>query len=89
MNPMYITTVALMTAMLIGATAITTADSIFADKKKYEKSQALPEANVCGNEDLPLNVLCSNTASQIQGNENSVANAAVQTGGENDFKKKD
>ena len=61
-----------MAVMLIGATALAT-DDAFADKKKkgYEKNQAVSQANACGNGEEPLNVGCQNTASQIQGEENS------------------
>lgn len=71
-----------MTAMLIGATALATTDSAFAGKKKYEKNQALSQANACGNGLLPLNVLCSNSASQIQGDENAVSTSSFQEGGD-------
>jgi hypothetical protein len=84
----YIPIVVAMTAMLIGATAFASVDSVFAIKKKYEKSQAIPQENACGDGDLPMVVLCSNTASQIQGDDNSVANAAVQVDGKDGFKKK-
>jgi hypothetical protein len=79
MNTKYFVIVAAMTAMLIGATALAT-DSAFADKKKkgYEKNQATSQANACGNGELPLNVGCQNSASQIQGDENSVAIATEQ-----------
>ena len=81
MNTKYFVVVATMAVMLIGATAFAT-DSAFADgKKKYEKNQALSQANACGNGELPLNVLCSNSASQIQGDENSVSTASFQQGG--------
>jgi hypothetical protein len=69
--------VAAMTVMLIGATALATEDA-FAGKKKYEKSQAISQANDCGNGFLPENVGCQNTASQIQGDENVVVTAADQ-----------
>jgi hypothetical protein len=82
MNTKYFVIVAAMTAMLIGATALATTDSAFAGKKKYEKNQALSQANACGNGVLPLNVLCSNSASQIQGDENAVSTASFQKGGE-------
>lgn len=62
---------------VIGATALAT-DSAFARKKKYEKSQAVSQVNDCGNGKLPLNVGCQNTASQIQGDENVVSQAAEQ-----------
>ena len=84
MNTKYFVIVAVMTAMLIGATALATTDSAFADKKKkgYEKNQAISQANACGNGVLPLNVLCSNSASQIQGDENAVSTASFQQGGD-------
>lgn len=89
MNVKYIVFVATMAAMLLGATAAATAaDNVFASKKKYEKSQALSQANACGDDALPMNVQCSNTGSQIQGKKNSVADASVQVGGEDSFKKK-
>lgn len=68
-----------MSAMLIGATALVT-DDAFADKKKKktEYNQAISQANACGNGELPLNVGCQNTASQIQGDENAVGQAAEQ-----------
>ena len=82
MNTKYLVVVAAMAVMLIGATAFAT-DSAFADgKKKYEKNQALSQANACGNGILPLNVLCSNSASQIQGDENAVSTASFQQGGD-------
>ena len=82
LNTKYLVVVAAMTAMLIGATALST-DSAFADKKKkgYEKNQALSQANACGNGILPLNVFCQNLASQIQGDENAVALDGFQQGG--------
>ena len=80
MNVKYLVIVAAMTAVLVGATALATSDSAFADgKKHYEKSQALSQANACGNGELPLNVFCSNTASQIQGDENAVGTTATQS----------
>jgi hypothetical protein len=88
MSSKYIAIVVAITAMLIGATAFATGESVFADKKKYEKSQIVPQANACGDHKLPMSVLCSNTASQIQGNDNSVADASVQNDGKDGFKKK-
>jgi hypothetical protein len=77
MNTKYMFIVAAMAVMLIGATALATEDA-FAGKKKYGKSQAISQANDCGNGFLPENVGCQNTASQIQGDENVVATAAEQ-----------
>ncbi len=71
--------VAAMAIMLIGVTALAT-DDAFADKKKksYEKSQAVSQVNYCGNGELPLNIGCQNTASQIQGDENAASLASEQ-----------
>jgi hypothetical protein len=77
MNIKYMFVVAAMAIMLVGATALATEDA-FAGKKKYDKNQALSQANACGNGELPLNVGCQNIASQIQGDENGVALAADQ-----------
>jgi hypothetical protein len=44
----------------------------------YEKNQAPSQANTCGNGELPLNIGCQNVDSQIQGDENSIAQAADQ-----------
>lgn len=68
-----------MTVMLVAATALATTDSAFAGKKKYEKSQATAQTNACGNGDAPINVFCSNTDSQIQGDENQVAITSQQS----------
>lgn len=80
MNLKYLVIVAAMTAMLVGATALATTDSAFADgkKKHYEKSQALSQANACGNGEMPMNVFCQNLASQIQGDGNAMNIIGVQ-----------
>src|SRR3990170_7739072 len=75
MNYKYIAVVAVLAATLVGTTAIT-ADSAFATK--YDKNQAVSQANACGNGELPLNVGCQNIDSQVQGDENTVALAAEQ-----------
>ena len=71
--------VAAMTVMLVAATAFATTDTAFAGKKKYEKNQATSQTNACGNGEMPLNVFCSNTESQIQGDENQVAITSQQS----------
>ena len=72
MNITYLVIVAAMAAMLIGATALSTTDSAFAGKKKYEKSQAGSQANSCGNGKMPMNIFCQNLLSQIEGDGNAV-----------------
>ena len=47
----------------------------------YEKSQTISQNNDCGNYWFPLNVLCSNVGSQVQGEENNVAIATGQAEG--------
>ena len=76
MNTKYPALAAAIAAMLIGATALAT-DSVFA----YDKSQATAQSNGCGNGELPLNIACQNSASQIQGDENSAALASEQAFG--------
>jgi hypothetical protein len=72
---MSIVAVAIIAVMLIAATALTTADNAFADKKKkthYEASQAGSQINDCGNDDNPMFVFCQNLLSQLQGDGNAV-----------------
>ena len=73
-----IAVVAAVAAMLIATSAVATEDAFAGKKKGYEKNQAISQANACGNGKLPLNVGCQNTASQIQGDENAVSQAAEQ-----------
>jgi len=70
--------VAAVAAMLIATSAVATEDAFAGKKKGYEKNQAISQANACGNGKLPLNVGCQNIASQIQGDENAVSQAAEQ-----------
>jgi hypothetical protein len=91
MNSKYMVVVAAMAVMLIGATALASEDA-FADKKRhddkkkggYEKSQATAQANYCGNKEMPMNVWCQNTASQVQGDGNTPALASSQASEEDD-----
>lgn len=78
MNSKYLVIVAALTAMLIGAAALATSDIAFAGKKKYEKSQAISQANACGNGDMAMHILCQNLASQIQGDGNAMNIIGVQ-----------
>lgn len=70
--------VAAVAVMLMASTAAVTEDAFAGKKKKNENNQALSQANACGNGKLPLNVFCSNSASQIQGDENAVSTASYQ-----------
>jgi hypothetical protein len=81
MNTKYMFIVAAMAVMLIGATALATDDAFADKKKKYGKSQAVAQNNYCGNGELSTNVLCSNTASQVQGDDNTPALSSEQSTG--------
>jgi hypothetical protein len=70
--------VAAVAVMLMASTAVATEDAFAGKKKGYEKNQAISQANACGNGELPLNVGCQNIASQVQGDENAVSQAAEQ-----------
>jgi hypothetical protein len=85
MNAKYMVIVAAMAVMLIGATALATDDAFAGGKKRYGKNQAIDQTNACGNGDLPMNVLCSNTGSQVQGKNNAAALDSFQQAA--DYKK--
>ncbi|HEY7573361.1 MAG TPA: hypothetical protein VH796_18535 [Nitrososphaeraceae archaeon] len=40
--------------------------------KEYKKTQTVTQLNNCGNYILPSNVTCSNSNSEIQGNQNNL-----------------
>jgi len=58
--------------LLTIATAAASVPSIMVSATSYEKSQTITQTNECGNYWFPINVICSNLGSQIQGDENSV-----------------
>ncbi|MGA7370195.1 MAG: hypothetical protein WBX01_13795 [Nitrososphaeraceae archaeon] len=72
--------VAAVAVMLVASAALATEDAFAGGKKHKKYNQALSQANACGNGKLPLNVFCSNSASQIQGDENGVGTASNQAG---------
>ena len=63
---------------LVGASIVGT-HIVYASS--YEKSQMISQNNDYSNYWFPLNVLCSNVGSQVQGDENSVAIATGQAEG--------
>jgi uncharacterized membrane protein len=72
-----IAVVAAVAVMLAATSAVATEDAFAGKKREY--SQATSQANACGNGEMPINVGCQNTDSQIQGDENNVAQTAQQT----------
>jgi hypothetical protein len=71
-----------MAAVLVAITLAVTISSVVAYDKayagEYKGNQAYSEANSCGNEDMPMNVQCSNTNSGVQGRDNTAALATAQ-----------
>lgn len=43
----------------------------------YQKNQTITQTSECGNYWFPINIICSNLGSQIQGDENSVTAASA------------
>jgi hypothetical protein len=77
MNYRFLATIAAFTSII--TTSIVSTHIVFASN--YEKSQTISQTNDCGNYWFPLNVLCSNVGSQVQGDENSVSIATGQAEG--------
>ena len=59
-------------------TTVSFMDTHIAFANLYEKSQVISQVNECGSYWFPINVVCSNINSQIQGDVNSVAVTAAQ-----------
>jgi hypothetical protein len=71
-----------MAAVLVAITLAVTISSVVAYDKayagEYKGNQAYSETNSCGNEDMPMNVQCSNTNSGVHGRDNTAALATAQ-----------
>ena len=80
MSNIHLVTLAVLTAMLIGAASLATTDSAFAGGYK-SKSQSTAQVNECGNGGMPMNVLCQNVGSQVQGEENAVVSSPPNRAG--------
>jgi hypothetical protein len=62
--------------ILLVSVSFTFSHSVFAGS--YEKkSQAMSQTNECSNYWFPVNVICSNINSQVQGDENNVVIATT------------
>jgi hypothetical protein len=85
MNSKYVVLVAAMAVMLIGTTALQTGNAF----ATYGKSQAIGQANECGNGVMAMYVFCQNTGSQVQGKYNAQALDSFQQGEEHKDKKHD
>ena len=71
--------IAIITAVAV--TSILVVGTAVANEKAYagnSRVQGNSATNDCGNEFIPINVLCSNTGSQVQGDDNAVALTSTQ-----------
>jgi hypothetical protein len=68
-------------ALVIAVTAASMlgVNNVFAEQTKY--NQASSQADACGNGEFPMNVLCQNLGSEIQGEGNAVNVISLQAGG--------
>ena len=64
---------------MVSAASMLGVNNVFAEKTKY--NQASSQADACGNGEFPMNVLCQNLGSGIQGEGNAVNVIGLQAGG--------
>ena len=62
--------IVILLAILIAGAAGLPLNMIYA--ASYEKSETITQTSECGNYWFPINIICSNLGSRIQGDENSV-----------------
>jgi hypothetical protein len=74
-----LTVLSAVTAMMLTMMMTTNYDNAYA---KYERNQALSQVEECGNGLLPLNILCQDLASELQGDGNAVNIIGVQSASE-------
>jgi hypothetical protein len=66
--------VSIIVVVIIAAATTDSGYNVLA--KNYKKSETTAQVNDCGNGILPLNIDCQNTASQTQGNDNTVSTSS-------------
>jgi hypothetical protein len=71
-----VTAIVAVIFIILMTTSSTGVNIVFAGN--YEKSQVTAQTNECGNYWFPLDVLCSNLGSQVQGDKNSISIASAQ-----------
>jgi hypothetical protein len=67
--------VILLTVVIAAAAAGLPSNMVYATS--YQKSQTITQTSECGNYWFPINIICSNLGSQIQGDENSATVSAA------------
>ena len=77
-EPRFAIVIIVATVLLATEAGITT--TTIDNASAYSKYQATTGANHCGNGKLPLNILCQNIDSEIQGEKNAVNMIDLQTG---------
>lgn len=63
-------------SLLVVTILLTSVNQAFAGGG-YDKSQVISQVNECGNYWFPVNIICSNLNSQVDGDQNDVAIAAT------------
>lgn len=71
-----VTVLGAVTMMILTVMTTTNYNDTYA---KYERNQALSQVDECGNGLLPLNILCQNLASELQGDGNALNIIGVQS----------
>lgn len=71
----------LIALILIIAVSFVSTDPAFAEE--YKKSQVVSQVNECGNYGFPINIICSNLSSPVQGDENNIVVTTESGSGSN------
>lgn len=70
--------IAIIPIIIVGLLVVTVGIGVDgnAQAKEYKKTQTIAQVNNCGNYILPTNITCSNSDSEVQGNQNSLNSIA-------------
>ena len=70
--------IAIISIITVGSLVVTVGIGVDgnAQAKEYKKTQTIAQVNNCGNYILPTNITCSNSDSEVQGNQNSLNSIA-------------
>ncbi len=70
--------IAIISIITVGLLVVTVGIGVDgnAQAKEYKKTQTMAQVNNCGNYILPTNITCSNSDSEVQGNQNSLNSIA-------------
>ena len=70
--------IAIISIITVGLLVVTVGIGVDgnAQAKEYKKTHTMAQVNNCGNYILPTNITCSNSDSEVQGNQNSLNSIA-------------